>query len=199
MDLTNECNCGCDDCQENNTPTNLVKTVNGSRRQIIYYDPELFCNKKLLSVSLLIGNDEIPFQYHYNSTHDEDLGIDGMDWKPIDDIVITLYPRPKTISILGDSRMNSDDTLYYEIATTYDINNNFTYDWELIGSGFFVDTNTQLYTNGGKKVQITFNGTKNTTLKLLIKNPCGCERLIEKTLYPGGLKQNILIVRNSYK
>src|SRR6478735_6647876 len=86
--------------------TYFIRTVNGSKRIKIYYDPDVFNDLIILSASLLIGADEVPFREHYNTVHDEDLGTSGTAWKSIEEIAIPIYPRPKKTLIIGNKKID---------------------------------------------------------------------------------------------
>lgn len=199
IDNIEGCNCGCVDCSKNDTPIQLVKTISGVRRTVIYYDPDLFCDSILISPSLLVGIDESPWTYHYNIAHDEDLGTSGTAWKLLEDITIRINPKPKDTQIEGKKRMLADSTHTYKIGdkTPYDVNNYFTYDWRLEGTALF-DNLTQEKLNGGKEVDITFNGASTVTISVTISNTCGCSRVVSRDVYPGTLTRNLLVVRNPY-
>lgn len=176
----------------------FIRTINGFRRNIIYYDPDIFDETVLLSASLLIGQDEIPWKEHYNTTHDEDTGISGTDWKPLEDITIAIYPRPKRTQIKGLKRMDVGSTQNYFVPNTYDISNNFTYDWYIEGSALFTNNNSTTYLNAGKNVNIIFNDIDTITLKLKITNQAGCFRWIIRNLYSGTATKQLLVVRYPY-
>ena len=179
--------------------TFFIRTVNGVRRTTVYYDPDIFDNTILLSVSLLIGDDLNPFKYHYNTILDEDLGISGTSWKPLEDITIAIYPKPKSTNIEGLKRMNVNTTSQYNVPLTYDTNNLFTYDWYIIGSANFPQNgNNQVFINGGKSILINFTDIDTITLKLKITNPSGCFRWIIRNLYPGTATKKLLVVRYPY-
>jgi hypothetical protein len=182
------------------TPSSyFVRSINGVRRTFIYYDPDLFDNMVILSASLLIGGDEIPWKEHYNTVHDEDLGTSGTAWKPLEQIAIPIYPRPKRTKIEGVRRMDVNTIHDYNIPIDYDINNNFTYDWYLVGSANFPENgNSQTFLNGGKSLKILFTDADTVTLKVKITNPAGCFRWIIRNLYPGTLTKKLLIVRYPY-
>jgi hypothetical protein len=198
---TNGCNCGCEDCQKtvNQVPVELVKTISGVRRNVVYYDPDLFCDTILISPSLLIGIDEPPWDTHYNIAHDEDLGTSGSAWKPLEDITVAIHPKPKDTQIEGQKRMLSDATHTYSIGTEepYDTGNYFTYDWRLEGSAIF-GNGTQENLNAGKEVDITFNGVQTVTISVTITNTCGCFRVVTRDVYPGTFTRNLLVVRYPY-
>jgi hypothetical protein len=197
---TNGCNCGCEDCQRTyQAPVELVKTISGVRRNVIYYDPDLFCETILISPSLLIGIDEPPWDTHYNIAHDEDLGTSGTAWKPLEDITVAINPKPKDTQIEGQKRMLADSTHTYTIGQDepYDTGNYFTYDWRLEGSALF-DNATQENLNAGKEVDITFNGVQTVTISVTITNTCGCSRVVTRDVYPGTFTRNLLVVRYPY-
>ncbi len=182
------------------TPSSyFIRTINGVRRNIIYYDPDIFDNLIILSASLLIGSDEIPWTHHYNTVHDEDLGTSGTAWKTLEEIAIPIYPRPKRTQIEGIKRMDINSTHTYNVPITYDINNLFIYDWYIEGSANFPQNgNSQVFMNGGKNVNITFTEIDTVTLKLKITNPAGCFRWIIRNLYPCTPTKKLLVVRYPY-
>lgn len=182
------------------TPSSFfIRTIRGVRRNVIYYDPDIFDDMVILSASLLIGTDETPWINHYNTIHDEDLGISGTNWKTLEEIAIPIYPKPKKTKIEGVRRMDINTTHDYNVPTNYDINNLFTYDWYLVGSGNFPqNSNQQTFLNGGKSVKVNFTDIDTVTLKLKISNPAGCFRWIIINLYPGTLTKKLLVVRYPY-
>jgi len=172
--------------------TYLIKTVKGVRRNLIYYDPDIFDNTVILSISLLIGDDDPPFNKHYNTVHDEDLGISGTDWKPLEDIAIPVYPIPKKTKINGPIRMKENTTKEYSLNVGYDLNNNFIYQW-------FIDSGPAIIeSQAGKSVNVTFTNSGTVKLRIRISNSAGCFRDLTKFLYPGILTRKMLVVRNSY-
>lgn len=180
------------------TPTSYnIKTVNNVRRTIVYYDPEVFEDTILLSASMLIGSDTIPFQYHYNTVHDEDTGLSGTDWKPLEAIAIAIYPVPKRTKIEGLKKMDIGSTLNYKIENGYDPTNIYTYDWYLLGNANFSNNSTE-YLNAGKNVDITFPSVDNIIIKCKITNPAGCFRWITKQVFAGQLTKSMLVVRYPY-
>ncbi len=182
------------------TPSSyFVRTINGVRRTTVYYDSDLFDDLIILSVSLLIGSDDIPFHYHYNTVHDEDTGTSGTAWKALEEIAIPIYPRPKRTKIIGQRRMDVGSILEYHIPADYDVGDNFTYDWYLTGDAGFPDNgNSDEYLDAGKSVNIKFNSTDTITLKLKITNPGGCFRYIIRNLYPGTATKKLMVVRYPY-
>lgn len=174
--------------------TKLIKTVKGERRNFIYYDPDVFNDKILLSASLLIGDDEVPFNTHYNTVHDEDLGTSGTNFEDLENITIAIYPKPPSVMLEGVRRMEVNSSREYKLPDDYDTANNFSYDWHLEGPATF-DT---IPTTGDKKVSITFNDMGTVTLKVKITNPGGCYRWVIRNLYPGTLQRRMLVVRNPY-
>lgn len=182
------------------TPTSYnIKTINNVRRTTVYYDPEVFEDTILLSASMLIGSDTIPFQYHYNTVHDEDTGVSGTEWKPLEDITIAIYPTPKRTKIEGLKKMDIGSTLNYTIETGYDPTNIYTYDWYLLGSATFPDNlNSTEYLNAGKNVNIFFPVVDNIVIKCKISNPAGCFRWVTKQVFSGQLIKSMLVVRYPY-
>lgn len=178
---------------ENDAPiTYLVKTIKGVRRTMIYYDPDIFNDKIILSASLIIGDDDPPFNEHYNTVHDEDLGTSGTAWKPLEDIAIPIYPVPKKTNINGPIRMKENTTKTYKLPDTYDTNENFTYQW-------FIDSGAaNISAQSGKSADVNFTGTGTVKLRVKISNPAGCYREITKFLFPGILPRKMLVVRNTY-
>lgn len=183
------------------TPSStFIRKVNGVNRTFIYYDPDIFNDTIILSCSLLIGEDQTPWYFHYNTTHDEDLGTSGTSWKTLEEICIPIYPKPKSTKIIGQKRMNVGDTLNYHISSPYDSNNIFTYDWFIDGNADFINagTNSHIKLNAGKSVDINFPVIDTITLKCKISNPSGCFRWIIYNLYPGTLTKKLLVVRYPY-
>lgn len=179
--------------------TYFIRTINGVRRTVIYYDPDIFNDLIILSASLLIGADEIPWDKHYNTVHDEDTGTAGTSWKPLEDIAISIYPKPKRTSIEGLRRMDVFSTQNYKVPSDYDISNLYTYDWYIVGSANFPDNgNIQTYLNGGKNVNLYFYDADTVTLKLKITNPSGCFKWVIRNLYPGTQTKKLLVVRYPY-
>ena len=185
---------------ENQAPiTYLVKTVKGVRRNIIYYDSDIFSDKIILSASLVIGDDDLPFDEHYNTIHDENNGSAGTNFQPIEDIAITIFPKPTKTSIIGPLRILEGSTTEYYIDSNYDTVGDFTYDWQILeGDAIFTSTGNNTSLDAGKNVDITFPTSATTRLRLRISNPAGCYRDIIKFLYPGLLTRKMLVVRNSY-
>lgn len=169
--------------------TYLTKVISGSKRTVIYYDPDIFLNMIILSASLLIGRDETPFAEHYNTIHDEDTGISGTDWKELSDIAISICPLPPFTNIIGETRVGLNTPNRYTINYT---DNNYTYNWS-------VDNGADLDIVSNFEVIVTFSSVNNTTLTLEIINSCGCRRIIRKIIYPGSSNKSLLVVRNSYK
>jgi hypothetical protein len=184
------------------TPTTyFIRTINGVNRTFIYYDSDVFDDMVVLSASLLIGVDETPWKYHYNTMHDENLGSSGTAWKAIEDIAIPIYPVPKRTHIEGLRRMDVNTTHNYNIPNDYDINDLFTYDWYILGDGANFGSGTSgstIILDGDKNVDITFNIIDTITLKCKISNPSGCYRWIIRKLYPGTLVKKLMVVRYPY-
>lgn len=185
---------------ENQAPiTYLVKTVKGVRRNFIYYDPDIFEDKILLSASLLIGPDETPFTEHYNTAHDEDLGVSGTNSQALEDIAIEINPVPMKTSMRGPLRALESATVEYYFDPEYDQALNFIYDWYIDnGPGIFQSTSNATFLDGGKNVDVTFTGTGTVQMRCRISNNGGCYREIVRFLYPGILTKKMLVVRNSY-
>lgn len=181
------------------TPSSyFVRSINGVRRTVIYYDPDIFDDLIILSASLLIGDDEKPWKEHYNTVHDENLGTSGTAWKTLEEIAIPIYPRPKRTVIEGVRRMDVNTTHQYNIPSTYDTSNLYTYDWYVEGSAYFTQNSMQSVLNAGKIVNIQFTDVDTVTLKVKITNPAGCFRWVVRNLYPGTLTKKLLIVRYPY-
>ncbi len=200
IDDINGCGCGCEDCLDTiATPIELVRKIKGTRRVIIYYDQDLFCEPILISPSLLIGDDKTPWDEHYNICHDEEIGTNGIYDANLEDITLAIYPKPQETKIEGDKRMDVGSTRTYKIGNKipYDIGNNFTYDWFLTGDAVF-ENNTQSNMNAGKNVNIIFNGSNSVNISVKITNQCGCSRIINRDVYPGTATKNILVVRYPY-
>jgi hypothetical protein len=181
------------------TPSSyFIRTINGIRRNVIYYDPDIFDNLIILSASLLIGSDEKPWREHYNTVHDENVGTSGTAWQTLEEIAIPIYPRPKRTKIEGVKRMDVNTTHPYNVPSTYDTTNLYTYDWYIEGSAIFTQNSSTTLLNAGKIVNIHFTVTDTVVLKLKITNPAGCFRWVIRTLYPGTLTKKLLIVRYPY-
>lgn len=195
-------------------PTPLVKTINGVRRVILYYDGDIFDEKITLSASLIIGEapvgllPDIPYNAtpkeilafegfsHYNTIHDEDAGTSGTDWKTLEEIGITIYPKPFSTRILGPKRVEFDSTYDFFIDPGYDIANNFTYEWEIINES---GTATINGSNLNKDINVTFGSSNGIiVLKCKIENTSGCLRYIIKRVIIGVVPKSLLIVRNTY-
>lgn len=185
---------------ENQAPiTYLVKTVKGVRRTFIYYDPDIFEEKILLSASLLIGEDDTPFTEHYNTSHDEDLGTSGTSFQALDEISIAIFPKPKKTSIRGSLRVLENSSSNYNIDAIYDPSEIFTYDWYIeTGDATFQSTATTETLDKGKGVTINFGMTGSVRLRCRISNDAGCYRDIIRYIYPGIITKKMLVVRNSY-
>lgn len=183
--------------QDSNS-SQLIKTVNGVKRHTIYYDPDLFEEKIILSASLLIGEDE-PMITHYNTIFEEDLGASGEEWKEIEDIAITLYPKPKSTTLIGSRRVQPNSTHTYSIDPVYDTDNMFTYTWEIEGGNAeFVDNPTSNIIVSGKDIDINFTDTGQLTLKCKISNPSGCFRYVVINIFVGVVTKKMLVVRYPY-
>ncbi len=199
---TSGCNCGCEDCQKQNTvPVELTKSIRGVRRNVLYYDADIFCDTILISPTLLIGIDEPPWDTHYNIAHDEIANTSGEYDADLEDITIAINPKPKDTQIEGKKRMIVDSTHTYSIGTEspYDSGDYFTYDWSLEGSASFNGTSGgQLLLDAGKEVDITFTNVDTVTISVTITNTCGCFRVITRDVYPGTFTQNLLVVRYPY-
>lgn len=182
------------------TPSSyFIRTINGVRRTVVYYDPDIFENLIILSASLLIGSDEKPWREHYNTVHDEDLGTSGTAWKTLEEIAIPIYPIPKRTKIEGVRRMDVNTTHDYNVPSNYDLPNLYTYDWYIVGSANFPQNGgNQTFIGGGKSVKINFTAVDTVTLKLKITNPAGCFRWVIRNLYPGTLTKKLLVVRYPY-
>ena len=172
--------------------TYLVRTIKGVRRNLIYYDPDVFHDTIILSASLLIGDDIEPFQYHYNTSHDEDKGISGTEFQDIIDIAIPVYPIPNKPNIIGSVRMKEGSVLDYFIDLSYDTENKYTYEWSIVS-----DVANIVSTNN-RNVTLEFTDTGVTELIVTVTNEFGCTRTNSKFLYSGVLTRKMLVVRNSY-
>lgn len=178
--------------------TYFIRTINGSKRIKIYYDPDVFNDLIILSASLLIGADEVPFREHYNTVHDEDAGTSGTAWKSLEEIAIPIYPRPKKTLIIGNKKIDVGVIENYHIDSNYDSSNLFIYDWYILGNATFTFNNTNQYLNAGKSVDINFPIIDTITIKLKITNEAGCFRWIIKNVFPGTKTKNILVIRYPY-
>jgi hypothetical protein len=178
------------------TPTTyFIKKINGSSRIFIYYDKDIFEDTVILSASQLIGEDITPWEYHYNTMHDETIIYDT-----IENIAIPIYPVPKSTKIVGLKRMDIGTFYNYHLPLDYDVNNNYTYDWYIVGNANFGQGTNGVVEilDGGKSVDIFFNDIDTITLKCKITNQNGCFRWIIKNLYPGTATKKLMIVRYPY-
>lgn len=181
-----------------NPMTNLVRTVRGTTRNVLYYDPDLFDELIIISASLLVENEEDkPYENHWNSVFDEDLGTSGTSFQTLEEIAIPIYPVPKRTKILGQKRVKPQTIAPFNIPDDYDINGNFTYEWELIGNATFVSTGTNI-TNGDKNVSINFLDRGTVTIKVKILNDAGCFRYIIRNIFVGEVTRKMLVVRYPY-
>lgn len=180
------------------TPSNyFVRTVSGVNRVGLFFDSDIFNEQILISASLLIGTDEVPFRTHYNTTHDEIT--DGTNWQPLDKITIAINPKPKKTQIIGLRRMDINSIHEYKIDDNYDPNNLFTYDWFLTGSANFPDNgNSQTFLNAGKNIRILFTDADTVSLRVRVGNSSGCFLDIMTRFFPGTLTKKLLVVRNPY-
>lgn len=170
--------------------TYLVKTINGSRRIMIYYDPDIFKDTILLSASYLIGNDESPWNEHYNTVHDEIT--DGTNFQDLKDITISICPLPLNTEIKGKYRIKTNTQETYSVPIDYDTNNDYIYSWSVLGNATIIGNDNE------KKVNIIFYSIENVEIILTISNICGCKRVIKRTVYPGTYQRKLLILQNNY-
>lgn len=173
--------------------TYLVKTIRGQRRTVIFYDPDIFNEKILISASLLIGEDQTPWDEHYNTVHDENTGVSGTDWKPLEDITIPICPVPQKTDINGEDKIKLANIYDYTVDTNYDLLNEFLYTWEILQGNATIQGSSS-----DKTVSILFNSEGVVEIKLTIFNTCGCNRITTKKLYPGKFSKKLLVLRNSY-
>jgi hypothetical protein len=175
------------------TPTTVfTKSLNNVNRVVIYYDPDLFHDTVLLSASLLIGKDDPNWEFHYNTIQDEDLGISGTDWKPLEDITIPIYPVPSSTYIIGEKNTYPNEKYIYNIDPKYDSLNQYNYEWSIIGDASFDGVDI------GKTVSIMMGDVDTVTIKCKISNNAGCFRYIIKNVYTGTATKKLLIVRYPY-
>jgi hypothetical protein len=200
--------------------TFIIKTVRGVRRQILQYDADVFNEKIRLSASLIIkdikeiGLYDIPFdseavsEYgvtHYNTTHKAEIpvisteSVDGgytlynsKHTQNIDDISITVYPKPQTTLIKGNKRVDKNSQYTYHIDKDYG-SDDFTYNWDIDGASF------QGSNIGTKEVVVSFGGEERKVVLICkITNGAGCYRIIKKNIYIGLIYKDLLVVRNTY-
>lgn len=169
--------------------TYLVKSINGSRRVMIYYDPDIFTEQILLSASYLIGEDNPPWNMHYNTVHDE--VTDGTNFQDLEDITIAICPLPLATEIIGKSNVALNSTETYSVPTTYDVYNNYLYSWTVVNATIVGDSDT-------REVEILFDNSETVKLTLEISNTCGCKRVYTRNLYPASYTRSILILQNNY-
>ena len=171
--------------------TYLVKTINGSRRVMLYYDPDIFKDTIILSASYLIGDDKSPWDEHYNTVHDEIT--DGTNFQNLEDITIAICPIPDNTEIKGSTRVKINNTETYYIPSDYDIDNVLVYSWEVNSNNVMIISSLN-----GKSINIIFNSIETVEIILTISNICGCKRIIKKTVYPGTFQRKLLILQNNY-
>jgi hypothetical protein len=147
---------------------------------------------------LLIGED-VPNETHYNTIFDEDLGVTGEEWEDIEDIAITLFPKPQSTNVLGPRRVQLNSEQEYIIDPSYDIDDLFTYTWGLEGGlAEFVANPGSTTLVGGKNINIRFLDNGQTTLKCKITNQSGCFRYIVVNIYSGAVSKKMMVVRYPY-
>lgn len=195
-------------------PTATVKTINGVRKVILYYDENLFDEMIIISASLIIGEapvglfPDIPHDAteqellafngfsHYNTLHDEDTGTSGTAWKTLEEIGIAIYPKPQSTRIIGYNRVEFNSEHDFYIDPQYDLSNNYTYTWQIIN-----ETGTAVIngSNLNKNINVTF-GSNNGIVVLMckIENLSGCYRYILKRIVIGIVPKSLLVVRNTY-
>ena len=173
--------------------TNLVTTVRGQRRYLIYYDPDVVQTNMLLSVSQLIIDPENwrydqPRETHYNTIMDESTSGYSSLW----DIAIPIYVRPSTTPIRGSLRVKENALKTYSVPPTYDVDNNFTYEW-------FVDGHATIVSGGtSKSVNIQFYESSHVEILCKISNPYGCYVTSKLKIGVGLNFRRMLIARNRF-
>jgi hypothetical protein len=182
--------------------TYLVKTVNGVKRQKIYYDPDIFDNTVLLSASLIIGEGtqiELDnLNTHYNTINNEDNGTDGSSFQDLEDILIPIYPKPKITKIVGPNRVDKNNTLSYFIDPSYDETEIFTYFWEIQSGDATIVGGDGTSFLGSKNINVSFFEESEVWLKVTITNPSGCYRILLKRILIGIVPKKMLVVRNIF-
>lgn len=196
-------------------PTPLTKTINGVQRVILYYDADIFDEKITLSASLIIGEappglfPDIPSTAtpmeiaafggfsHYNTIFNENAGTSGTNWQPLELIGITIYPKPGNTKIIGAKRVEpSTINQDYTIDPNFDLNNNFTYFWDIINETSSAVINGS---NINKNINVSFGSSHGIiALRCKITNLSGCYRYIIKRIIIGIVPKSLLIVRNTY-
>jgi hypothetical protein len=177
-----------------------VKTVRGTRRQILFFDEDVFNEKLTLSASLVISNNDLPSDspdtegikthgvLHYNSIH-EDTSLE----QSLDELAIVVHPKPSSTRVIGAKRVEKGSTYPYSIDSHYDPNSLFSYEWSLTGNATFSGSNLS------KAVNLIF-GNEDGKVELVCKitNEAGCYRYIIKNIYIGIVSKDMLVVRNTY-
>jgi hypothetical protein len=178
-----------------------VKTVRGTRRQILFFDEDVFNDKITLSASLQISNQDLPFNAtdtealeaegvtHYNTIHDEAVELA----QPLDELAIVVHPKPKSTRIIGAKRVEKGSSYGYNIDRYYDQTDNFTYEWSINGNASFSGSNHE------QTVVLNF-GSEDGKIELTCKisNEAGCYRYIIKNIYIGIVSKDMLVIRNTY-
>lgn len=201
----------------------LIKTVRGTRRQILAYDPDVFDQKIILSVSLIltdkavdmskttedIPNTEIGLYDisadtpntdaldEYGATHYNTIHEEDVDADPkqtLEDLAIAIYPKPKSTKIIGSKRVEKGSQYAYNLDRFYDQNLDNDYEWSITGLASFEGNNINT-----KSVTLNFGDEDGkVTLMCKVTNPAGCFRYIIKNIYIGVVSKDLLVVRNTY-
>jgi hypothetical protein len=178
-----------------------TKTVRGTRRQILFFDQDVFNEKIVLSVSMLISEDDLPYDSldtdelaaqgvtHYNTIH-EDTSLE----QSLEDIAIVVHPKPLSTKIIGAKRVGKGSSFTYNIDRYYDPKQDFGYEWTLSGNASFSGS-----VRNTKTVTVNF-GDEDGKVVLMCKitNKAGCYRYIIKNIYIGIVSKDMLVVRNTY-
>jgi hypothetical protein len=146
-----------------------------------------------------------PLVTHYNTTHEALAPVlttetltDGNTFyhsnhtQDLDDITITIYPKPQTTLIKGNKKVEKNSQYTYYIDNDYG-SEDFVYNWDIDGASF------QGSNLGVKEVTINFGGEDGKViLTCKITNGAGCFRVIKKNIYIGLIHKDLLVIRNTY-
>jgi hypothetical protein len=161
-------------------PTHLVKTVSGIKRYILYYDPDIFKDKVILSASLMLDGEK----YHYNNIFEEPE-------EAVDLEAVSIYPQPQSTLIDGSKKVEVNAEQSYTIGAGYDPEGVYNYQWSVEGNASITGMN-------GRTLTVAFGEKGKATLTCYITNPAGCGRTVTKNVYIGTAPNKLLIVRNNY-
>jgi hypothetical protein len=174
--------------------TNLVTTVGGQRRYLIYYDPAVVTNDVLLSVSQIIVQPDDwhydqPKETHYSTIMDESTAGYSSLW----DIGIAIYQKPATTSILGTLRVKENSTKNYSIPATFDPSGLYNYQWSITGPATITSSSS------GKNIDVFFGESGVVKITCTITNGdngCYSSNLIEIDV--GLFFRRMLIARSRF-